>query len=199
MKDTDTGIFTSIQDTVSLCIKLFGGICFWCGVMNIITNTSLQEKIKKLIKPLNSFLFPKINQNGETYKYISINMVTNMIGIGNAATPAGLQVMENLENEANKNESKLLKLKTIKNEKENIKKVDKINKSKELTDDMLMFLVINTASLQIIPTNVIAIRSSLGSKSPGLIIVGVWFSSIIAFTTIVLLTKLYIIFRKNNL
>jgi spore maturation protein A len=77
-------------------------------------------------------------------------------------------------------------------------KINKINKSKELTDDMLMFLVINTASLQIIPTNVIAIRSSLGSKSPGTIIVGVWFSSIIAFTTIVLLTKLYIILRKNN-
>jgi spore maturation protein SpmA len=137
-------------------------------------------------------------------------MATNMIGIGNAATPAGLKVMENLENEATEKENISFKAenekvwkdckkqKNIKYMPKKFKKTNFQKKTKELTDEMLMFLVINTASLQIIPTNVIAIRSSLGSKNPGLIIVGVWFSSIIAFTTIVLLAKMYMFLRKNN-
>jgi spore maturation protein SpmA len=145
-------------------------------------------------------------------------MVTNMIGIGNAATPAGLQVMENLENEASEEENIIVKTekekplrnlskmrkKSILNKIsktdrfENLDKTNSRSKAKELTDEMLMFLVINTASLQIIPTNVIAIRSSLESKSPGSIVVGVWLSSIVAFTSIVLLAKLYIFIRKNN-
>ncbi len=79
-------IFISIQNTVELCIKLLGAMCFWNGIINIITNTTLKDKIQKIINPLNKFLFPKVNQKSKAYEYMSINMVTNFLGLGNAAT-----------------------------------------------------------------------------------------------------------------
>ncbi len=79
-------IFISIQNTVELCIKLLGAMCFWNGIINIITNTTLKDKIQKIINPLNKFLFPKVNQKSKAYEYMSINMVTNLLGLGNAAT-----------------------------------------------------------------------------------------------------------------
>ena len=68
--------------------------------MNIITNTSIQDKLQRAIKPLNNFLFPKLNQKEKAYHFISLNMVTNLLGLGNAATPAGLKAIEemNMEN-----------------------------------------------------------------------------------------------------
>lgn len=140
--------------------------------MNIITNTSIQDKLQRAIKPLNNFLFPKLNQKEKAYHFISLNMVTNLLGLGNAATPAGLQAMD----EMNKD----------------------IKEEKELSDEMIMFIAINTASLQLIPTNVITIRSSLNSENPGGIIFGVWFCSIITFLSIVLLTKMYLKIRKRK-
>ena len=140
--------------------------------MKIIANTSLQEKLQKAIKPLNHFLFPKLNQEDKAYHFISLNMVTNLLGLGNAATPAGLKAMEEMN-------------------KEN-------NNCKDLSDNMIMFLAINTASLQLIPTNVIAIRASLNSENPGSIIPGVWFCSIVTFISIVLLVKLYLRIRKRK-
>ena len=140
--------------------------------MNIITNTSIQDKLQRAIKRLNNFLFPKLNQKEKAYHFISLNMVTNLLGLGNAATPAGLKAIEemNMENKDNK----------------------------ELSDEMIMFIAINTASLQLIPTNVITIRSSLNSENPGGIIFGVWFCSIITFLSIVLLTKMYLKIRKRK-
>lgn len=140
--------------------------------MNIITNTSIQDKLQRAIKPLNNFLFPKLNQKEKAYHFISLNMVTNLLGLGNAATPAGLKAIEemNMENKDNK----------------------------ELSDEMIMFIAINTASLQLIPTNVITIRSSLNSENPAEIVVGVWFCSIVTFIAIVLLVKIYLKLRKRK-
>ena len=140
--------------------------------MNIIANTSIQQKLQKAIKPINNFLFPKLNKDSKAYHFISLNMVTNLLGLGNAATPTGLQAME----EMNKN----------------------IKEEKELSDEMIMFIAINTASLQLIPTNVITIRSSLNSENPAEIVVGVWFCSIVTFIAIVLLVKIYLKLRKRK-
>ncbi len=129
----------------------------------------MQNKLQKLIKPLNRFLFPKLKTSDEEYKYISLNMVTNLLGLGNAATPAGLKAVE------------------IMNKKE----------GESLSDEIIMFFAINTASLQLIPTNVIAIRNSLGSSNSGIIIVGVWICSLVTFLTIVFLCKLYLKLRKR--
>ena len=164
-------IFSSINDTTQMVINLFGSMCFWCGIIKIISETSLQEKLKKIISPLNKKIFKNLDKNSKAYDHITVNMVTNMLGIGNAATPAGLKAVEELE-------------------KENPEK-------NRLTDEMILFIAINTASLQIIPTNVIAIRNSLNSENPSGIIIAVWFSSIMTFISIIFLTKIYLKLRRN--
>lgn len=164
-------IFSSINDTTQMSINLFGSMCFWCGIIKIISETTLQEKLKKIISPLNKKIFNNSDSKKSAYEFISINMVTNMLGIGNAATPAGLNA---------------------------IKELEKINENKnELSDEMILFIAINTASLQIIPTNIISIRNSFNSVNPSGIIIGVWFSSILTFISIIVFSKIYIKIRRK--
>lgn len=166
----NNSVFSSIENTMTLVIQMIGGMCFWNGIMNIAMATSLQERLKKLIKPMNSIIFPKLNKNGSAYENISMNMATNMLGLGNAATPLGLKAIEELEKE---------------------------NSSPDkLSDEEIMFIAINTASLQVIPTSIITIRSSLGSQVPGDIILGVWFSTIVSFVAIIIITKIYLKLRR---
>ena len=171
-EDVNNSIFSSITSTLELIITLFGSMCFWCGIMNIVKNTSLIEKIKNILNPLIKFLFPNLSKESESYKNISINMASNLIGLGNAATPCGLKAMEELQKENN-------------------------NKNK-LSNNMLLFMLINTASIQLIPTTIISIRMSLGSQNSSGIITGVWFASIISFLFIVFITKIYFKIRKEG-
>ena len=170
IEEVNNSVFSSIENTMTLVIKMIGGMCFWNGIMQIAMATSLQERLKKLIKPINTIIFPKLNKNGEAYENISMNMATNMLGLGNAATPLGLKAIEELEKE---------------------------NTSPDkLSDEEIMFIAINTASLQVIPTSIITIRSSLGSQAPGDIILGVWFSTIVSFLAIIIITKIYLKLRR---
>lgn len=133
--EINDAIFASAKDAVDLCITLFGTICLWNGIMQIASNTKIIDLLKKAINPIMKLLFPKLKRSDDVYTEISMNMVANIMGLGNAATPLGLKAMKTLQ---------------------------KQNCNKDtLSDDMFMFIVINTASLQIIPTTVIAIRSSL--------------------------------------
>ena len=134
------------------------------GIMQIASKTTLIETITKFLNPLMRWLFPELKKGEKAHKEISMNMVANILGLGNAATPLGLKAMKTMQ-DSNPN-------------------------PQVLTNSMAMLIVINTASLQIIPTTVIAIRSSLGSQNPTSIITGVWIASIIAFITVVLMTKL---------
>lgn len=164
-------LFSSINDTTQMVINLFGSMCFWCGMIKIISETSLQEKLKKIIAPLNKRIFKNLEQESQAYEHVTVNMVTNMLGIGNAATPAGLRAVEELEKE---------------------------NSSRDkLSDETILFIAINTASLQIIPTNVISIRNSLNSQNPSGVIIAVWFSSILTFISIIFLTKIYLKLRRK--
>lgn len=167
----NNSVFSSIENTMNLIIKMIGGMCFWSGIMEIAMHTSLQEKLKNFIKPINNFIFSKLDKNSVAYENIAMNMATNMLGLGSAATPLGLKAVDELE---------------------------KMNNSKDkLSDEEIMFIAINTASLEIMPTSIITVRSSLGSNAPGDIILGVWFSSLITFISIVIITKIYLKFRRS--
>ena len=169
--EVNKSIFSSIETTKDLILMLFFNICFWSGIINIIKNTKFINVLKKVLKPILKIIFPKIDSNSEVFDDISMNVVSNLLGLGNASTPAGLKAMEKLQTN-NKNRSKL-------------------------SNEMLLFILINTASIQIIPTNIIGIRMGLGSENPTGIIIGVWFSSIITFLFIIVFTKFYIrCFRK---
>ena len=164
--DINNSIFSSAEKTIELCLSLLGTICLWNGIMKIAIKTSLIEKLTKLLKPIISFIFSDVKNDEKISKEISMNMVANILGLGNAATPLGLKAMNSMQ---------------------------KINKDKsKLSNSMSMFILINTASLQIIPTTVISIRSSLNSENPTKIILAVWIATLAAFATVIIAGKLLI-------
>jgi spore maturation protein A len=150
----NNSIFESASTAVELTVTMLGTMCLWNGIMEIASNTSIINKILKLLNPILKKLFPKIKENSKEYKEMSMNIIANLLGLGNAATPLGLKAMQTLQE----------------------KNTDK----KTLTGTMAMFIVLNTASLQIIPTTVISIRASLNSIDPTKIIVPVWIATISA-------------------
>lgn len=166
-------IFESAKNAVELSITFFGTICLWNGIMKIAQQTSFNIKLAKLLRPLINFLFPDSKNNEKAKEEISMNIIANFLGLGNAATPLGLKAMKTLQ-------------------KENPKK-DTISNS------MAMFIVINTASMQLIPTTVIAIRTSLNSVNPTKIIFPVWGATILAAIAAITATKVFIkIDNKRN-
>lgn len=154
VSEINNSIFESCKSAVDLSITFLGTMCLWTGIMQIAKKTTLITKLTNLLKPIMRILFPNIDKNDPAYEEISMNMVANILGLGNAATPLGLKAMKTMQ---------------------------KTNTSKDtLTNSMAMFIIINTASIQIIPTTVIAIRSSLGSNNPTSIIIPVWIATICA-------------------
>lgn len=154
LENLNSSIFESTNSAIQLSINLLGTICLWNGIMQIANSTSIIEKLTKFLKPVIRFLFPKLKDNQQIQKEISMNMIANILGLGNAATPLGLKAMKSMQKENSKKDT--------------------------LTDSMMMFIVINTASIQIIPTTVIAIRNSLGSDNPTSIVFPVWIATIFA-------------------
>ena len=134
--------------------------------MEIAKQTSLIDKMTNLLKPLINFLFPDLKRNESAKQEISMNMIANILGLGNAATPLGIKAMKTMQKENTKKDT--------------------------LTNSMMMFIVINTASIQLIPTNVIAIRTSLNSQNATGIILPVWIATIIAAIVGIAFTKFLI-------
>ena len=166
VNEVNNGIFTSLSDAVQLSITFLGTICLWNGIMEIAKKTSLINKMTNFLKPFINFLFPELKENKIEKQEISMNMIANILGLGNAATPLGIKAMKTMQ---------------------------KDNKAKDtLTNSMMMFIVINTASLQLIPTNVIAIRTSLNSGNPTSIILPVWIATVIAAVVGITFTKIII-------
>ena len=161
--EVNNGIFESCKEAVDLCLILIGNMCFWCGIMNIVSKTSLSKKINQRLKPIINKLFPEI-KNNKIKDEISMNIIANIMGLGNAATPLGLKAMKSMQKE---------------------------NKDKSvLSNSMAMFIVINTASLQIIPTTAIAMRNNLGSQNPTKIIIPVWIVTIVAAFSAIISCKI---------
>ena len=124
-----------------------------------------------ILQPFINFLFPDMKKNEKAKEEISMNIVANILGLGNAATPIGLKAMKTMQED---------------------------NKNKEiLSDSMAMFIVINTASIQIIPTTVIAIRNSLNSSNSTNIIIPVWIATVASAIAGIISTKLFIKINKK--
>lgn len=162
----NNGIFDSCKNAVELTITFFGTVCLWTGLMEIVKNTTIINKLKRILMPLMRMLFPSINKNDAVYDEISMNIIANILGLGNASTPIGLKAMESLQ-------------------KRNIKR-------DTLSNEMLMLIILNTASIQVIPTTVIAIRNSLNSINSTKIIIPVWIATICAALAGILCTKIII-------
>ena len=172
LQNLNSSIFDSVESAVNLSITMLGTMCLWSGIIHVAANTNIMKIMTKMLKPIIKFLFPEIRENKKAQNEISMNMVANILGLGNAATPLGLKAMETLQEE-NKNKQ-------------------------ELSNSMIMLIVINTASIQIIPTTIIAIRSSLGAENPTSIIVPVWIATICAAIAGITVTKLLIKYSNKR-
>ena len=166
IEQVSNGIFESLTDVVNLSLTFLGTMCLWNGIMEIAKKTTLIKKLTSLLKPLIKFLFPELTKNEKAKEEISMNIIANVLGLGNAATPLGLKAMKTMQKE---------------------------NKDKTtLSNSMAMFILINTASIQLIPTNVIAIRNSLNSTAPTQIIFPVWIATIVAAISSIMAAKVFI-------
>ena len=154
LEQVNTSVFEGTKSAVELCITLLGTMCLWNGIMKIACKTSIVKKLTKILAPIMKKLFPDIKRQDKVHEEISMNIIANIMGLGNAATPLGLKAMKSMQ------------------------KVN--NDKKRLSNSMSIFIVLNTASIQLIPTTVIAIRSSLKSNNPTAMIVPIWIATIFA-------------------
>lgn len=155
MAEISETVLESSKEAVSLCITMLGVMSLWMGLMEIAAKAGIIEGLSGLLRPVIRFLFPHIPKEHKANEYITTNFIANMLGLGWAATPAGLQAMEAL--------GEL--------EEERRKKVHPLMRPKEeASDEMCTFLILNISSLQLIPVNVIAYRSQYGSVNSAEII-----------------------------
>ncbi len=172
LEKLNSSIFESTETAINLSLTMLGTMCLWNGIIEIAMNTALIDKLNKILKPIINFLFPEVKDNREITSEISMNMIANILGLGNAATPLGLKAMKSMQ---------------------------KCNTKKDtLSNSMLMLIVINTASIQLIPTTVIAIRTSLGSENPTAIVLPVWIATILAAIAGITATKFLIKMNGRN-
>lgn len=140
MDEVNEAVFKGAAEAVTLCIGLVSILVFWLGMMRIAEEAGLLKKLSFLFRPIVKKLFPEVPNEHPAMGYILSNMIANMFGLGNAATPLGIKAMEELNN---------------------------LNKRKnEASRSMITFLAINTSSITLIPTTVIAIRMNYSSASP---------------------------------
>lgn len=164
MDKVSQAALTECTAAVTLAVSLCGTICFWSGIMNIAEKSGLTAKLSALLSPLLGKLFSGIDRGGRAMNYIVLNLVSNLLGLANAATPLGIKAMEELKAEENAEES--------------------------ATDNMIIFTVMNTASLQLFPATVAAIRANNGSGAPLEILPCVWIVSVAALATALVVAKL---------
>lgn len=149
-------------------INLIGMMCFWSGIFNIFGKTNAINNVSKAVNKFVSKLFDKRYLNDKAVEYMSLNVTTNILGVGNASTVNGIKAIEELQ-----------KMNTDK---------DKPN------NNMTTFVLINSASIQLIPTSMIAMRSMYGSSDPAAILLPVWIVTVLALiaglTSIKILNKL---------
>lgn len=166
IEELNTSIFASTTEAINLSINLLGTICLWNGIMKIANETNIIEKLTKILEPLINLLFPELKKNKKIKKEISMNVVANILGLGNAATPLGLKAMQSMQEENPKKDT--------------------------VTNSMMTFIVLNTASIQLIPTTVLSIRNSLGSANPTDIVLPVWIATISAAIGGMVMTRIII-------
>ena len=148
---------------VNLAISMAGIMALWTGIMEIAKKSGLVNIMARLLRPLIARLFPETKNDLETGGTIAMNMTANFFGMGNAATPLGLSAM---------------------------KKLGKYKKGLNATNSMCMLAVVNSASIQLIPSTLIAIRSACGSLNPSEITVPIWIVSLSTFLFAVTLCKI---------
>ena len=151
------------QSAVELCVSIAGMLCLWTGVMEVMGRSGLAEKLSRLLRPVLRLLFPQVAQDRAILNSISANVSANLLGLGNAATPLGIEAVRRMERRS----------------------------PGVASDAMCMLVVCNTASIQLIPTTVATVRAAAGGASPFDILPAVWLASALSVGVGVLACKIF--------
>ena len=151
-QEVTKALMTQSQNAVELSITLMGAMAFWGGIMKIAEKSGFTDVVAKLFRPLAKRLFKGLNLEGKAFKAIVMNLTANLLGLGNAATPLGIQAVKELEN-------------------------------------MVIFIVMNTASIQLLPITVATLRLAHGAKNPFDILPAVLISSFCSAAVGILMAK----------
>ena len=151
--ELSNSILSGASESVELIIMMSGMMCLWSGVMEVAKESKLTEIIAKALSPILKKLFPDVKKDSDAFYSISMNVSANLLGLGNAATPLGLKAMKELKAQG---------------------------EGDVATDSMITFVVLNTASIQLLPTTIGVMRGALGSRNPFDIIFCVLVTSAIA-------------------
>ena len=154
MSEVSNSILEKAGEAVTLAISLCGIMCFWCGLMKVAERSGLVDKLSRLLSPIVSLLFKGLSKGGKAARLISLNLAANLLGLGNASTPLGLNAMKAIAEEKHTEDA--------------------------ADDSMIMLTVLNTASLQLIPTTAAALRTANGAAKPMEILPCVWIVSLYA-------------------
>ena len=151
------------QAAVELCVSIAGMLCLWTGVMEIMRRSGLAEGLSRLLRPVLSALFPQVSKDRGVMDSISANVSANLLGLGNAATPLGIEAVRRMERKSPGTAS----------------------------DAMCMLVVCNTASIQLIPTTVASVRLAAGCETPFDILPAVWLASALSVAAGITAAKVF--------
>ncbi|MDO4269298.1 MAG: nucleoside recognition domain-containing protein [Eubacteriales bacterium] len=154
---------TGAAEAVSLAVSITGLMCFWSGIMELIRASGLAEKLSRALMPLLRPLFGKAASDREAMETVSANVTANLLGISNAATPLGLRAVDRLYTLEGRRGS---------------------------PDTVLTLITLNTASIQLIPSTVAAVRAACGSQTPFDIMPSVWGASVASVVVVLLSGRL---------
>ena len=141
------------EEAVRLCLNIGGIMCLWCAVMELMRECKIAEALAGALKPILRLLFPEAAKHESILEPLSANIGANLLGLGNAATPMGIQAAKGMA---------------------------ALGKKGEATNELCRLVVLNTASIQLLPTTVAAIRAAEGAVMPFDILPAVWISSAIS-------------------
>ncbi|MDR0889466.1 MAG: spore maturation protein A [Oscillospiraceae bacterium] len=148
---------------ITLSLSLAGALCLWSGVARVMERAGLSKKLAHLMRPVFRRLFPNASRDEAAMGYLSANVSANLMGLGNAATPMGINA---------------------------VKRMKVLSGSETATDEMCLLIVMNTASIQLLPTTVATVRAAAGASAPFDILPAVWITSLCSVTAGILAAKL---------
>lgn len=162
MAQVSSAALEGARAAVELCISLAGVLCLWSGFMELLKRCGLERKLAALFRPLMRRLLPQASRDAETMAAVSGNLSANLLGLGNAATPLGIRAARCMA----------------------------LGAEGRATDELCRLVVLNTASVQLLPTTVAAVRAGCGSAAPFDILPAVWVSSILSVSVGLLAARL---------
>lgn len=169
--EVSSAVFEGAKNAIELCLTLLASMCLWSGLMRIAEKAGITRVMGRIFRPFLRLLFPGLEPSSKAGSAISMNVAANVLGLGNAATPLGIKAMKELHKFS--------------------------SDPAAATNNMIMFVVINTASVQILPTTIAAMRAQYGAASPMDIMPAVLLASAVSLAAGIIAVRILSLRRKR--